>query len=72
MSKGDTLKKNGLLALIFGVLLEAMYLLYFANSESVALSMIGTALGLAGPILFIYGVIQIIRGFSAKEDVEKE
>ena len=72
MTKKETLKKNGLIALVLGVLLEVLYLMFFANSDSALMSMIGTALGLAGPIFFIYGLIQIIRGFIAKDSTETE
>lgn len=55
-NEAGRLKKLGLYALLLGILLEVIYLALYSSF----------ILGLAGPILFIYGLVQLIRGLIKK------
>lgn len=62
MKTRSELIKTGVTGIIFGLILEGIYLTFLSNSTNALGSMIGVAIGVAGPILFIYGIVQFIRG----------
>jgi preprotein translocase subunit SecF len=66
-TKAKDLKKNGVYALLIGVVLETIYLAFLSNSDNAISSMLGVAIGVSGPIIFIVGIVLIIKGFISKE-----